>query len=331
MADPTRIVRSYLTLTGLYTLAASIIWGVNTLFLLEAGLTILQVFIVNSIYTGAMALFEIPTGVLADTRGRRASFLLSIGVLAIGTFGYVAAGQIDDNLWLFAVMSVVLGLGFTFYSGAMEAWLVDALDATGFTGKLDDVFARSSMISGAAMFIGSLAGGALGSLDLSIPFLVRVALLLMVFVFAYVTMHDLGFSPKEASLRELPHEMSQIAQASVQYGWQNPSVRLLIMAGFVQSLFMAWGFFAWQPYFLELLGQNAPWVAGVISALISLAMIAGNGLVEWEMNHGGRRTTLLLGAAIVQTIAVIGMGLTTSFWLAVSLYLVAMAMMGVWG
>ena len=36
-----------------------------------------------------MALFEIPTGVLADTRGRRTSFLLSVVVVMLGTLGYV--------------------------------------------------------------------------------------------------------------------------------------------------------------------------------------------------------------------------------------------------
>ena len=190
------IIRTYLILTSIYTLAASIIWGVNTLFLLEAGLTILQVFVVNSVFTGAMAFFEIPTGVLADTRGRRASFLLSIAILLFGTLGYVWAYFIHDNLWLFVVMSVVMGLGFTFYSGAMEAWLVDALNHAGFEGNLDDVFARSSMASGVAMLIGSIAGGAIGSLHLAIPFAVRSALLLIVFIVAYRLMHDLGFQMK---------------------------------------------------------------------------------------------------------------------------------------
>ncbi|MEM7119384.1 MAG: MFS transporter [Chloroflexota bacterium] len=327
----TKIIRDYLTLTGVYTLAASIIWGVSTLFLLDVGLTILQVFFVNSIFTAAMALFEIPTGVLADTRGRRASFLLSIAILFLGTLGYMAAAWLPNNLWLLVLMSVVLGLGYTFYSGAMEAWLVDALQATNYEGELDQVFARSSMVSGAAMLVGSLAGGALGSLDLTVPFMLRVALLGVVFVIAYRSMHDLGFTPHQATLRELPHEMRKLAQASIQYGWQERSVRLLILAGLVQSLFMAWGFFAWQPYFLALLGQDAPWVAGVIAALISVSTMAGNTVVEWAAHRCGRRTTLLLIAAVIQTVAVIGVGVATSFWVAVPLYLLAMGMTGIWG
>jgi len=78
-----QIIKRYIAMASLYTLSASLIWGVNTLFLLGAGLDIFEVFIANSIFTGAMALFEIPTGVLADTRGRRVSFLLSVLVLAL--------------------------------------------------------------------------------------------------------------------------------------------------------------------------------------------------------------------------------------------------------
>ena len=68
------IIRGYFSLTGQYTLSPALVWGVYPIFLLDAGLTILQEFMVNAIFTGAMALFEIPTGVLGDTRGRRLSF-----------------------------------------------------------------------------------------------------------------------------------------------------------------------------------------------------------------------------------------------------------------
>jgi MFS family permease len=71
-----RVRRTYTVLTLLSTLASSFIWGINTLFLLDAGLNNAQAFSVNAFYTLGMFLFEIPTGVIADTRGRRTSYLL---------------------------------------------------------------------------------------------------------------------------------------------------------------------------------------------------------------------------------------------------------------
>src|SRR5918999_4185453 len=153
--DPQRVIRSYLVVHGLFTLSASLIWGVNTLFLLEAGLNIFEVFVANAVFTAAMALFEIPTGVLADTRGRRISFLASESVLLVGTLAYVGVAAINGGVVLFSLASIVLGLGYTFYSGAVEAWLVDALKAVGDEGELDPVFSRGSMVSGAEVGRGS--------------------------------------------------------------------------------------------------------------------------------------------------------------------------------
>jgi hypothetical protein len=80
MLQPTEIAsrqveRTYYLIAGVYTLSASLIWGVNTIFLLGAGLSLMQAFLANGIFTASMAFFEIPTGIVADTRGRRASFL----------------------------------------------------------------------------------------------------------------------------------------------------------------------------------------------------------------------------------------------------------------
>ena len=58
------------------TLAASLIWGINTIFLLDAGLSNLEAFAANAFFTAGMVVFEVPTGIVADTAGRRRSYLL---------------------------------------------------------------------------------------------------------------------------------------------------------------------------------------------------------------------------------------------------------------
>ncbi len=63
------IQRTYLLLTLGNTLAASFIWGINTIFLLDAGLSNLEAFAANAFFTAGMVLFEVPTGIVADTSG----------------------------------------------------------------------------------------------------------------------------------------------------------------------------------------------------------------------------------------------------------------------
>ena len=210
---PAAVLRSYFAISGVYTLSASLIWGVNTLFLLDAGLDIFGVFIAGAAFTAGSVLFEIPTGVVADTVGRRVSFLSSVSMLCVGTLAYVAIPHAEwDPLIPFAIASVFLGLGFSFYSGAVEAWLVDALHASGFDGDLDAVFSRGAMVSGAAMLIGTVGGGLLGQLDLSIPFVARSGLLALAFVLALVGMRDLGFNARPLTLATLRRELASIAE-----------------------------------------------------------------------------------------------------------------------
>jgi MFS family permease len=324
-----RILAGYFTLAGLYTLSAALIWGVNTLFLLAAGLSFLEVFVANAAFSAGMVIFEIPTGVIADTLGRRVSFLLSVSVLGATTLLYVGLAQVEAGVVAFALVSVAMGLGFTFYSGAMEAWLVDALNATGYRGLLDRIFARGQQITGAAMLVGTVGGGLLGQIDLSLPYVVRSALLAAVFVVAYIVMHDVGFTPRRVTAGELPGEVARNARAGVEFGWRQRSLRLLMLAGLVQGGFLMWGFYASQPYLLDLLDSDAIWISGFVAAGVALATIVGNQVVRVASRFCGRRTTLLLAAAAVQSSAAVAMGVTSSFWVALPALLLVMGAMGV--
>jgi MFS family permease len=128
-AGARRVQRVYLVLLLLHTLAASFIWGINTLFLLDAGLTNTQAFAANAFFTAGLVLFEVPTGVVADLRGRRLSYLLGTLTLALSTLLYLLMWRISAPFWAWALASALLGLGFTFLSGAVQSWLVDALTA----------------------------------------------------------------------------------------------------------------------------------------------------------------------------------------------------------
>lgn len=319
--DSKRVIRSYMVISGLFTLSASLIWGINTLFLLDAGLTIFEVFVANAVFTAAMALFEVPTGVVADTRGRRVSFLLSEATIAVGTLAYVGVAAIDGGLLLFCLAGVILGLGYTFYSGAVEAWMVDALKASGYQHELDGVFARGSMVSSVAMIIGTVGGGVLGQVHLSIPYLARVALVLMALGVGFRTMHDIGFTPRTMRLHGIVGEMRKVARTGITYGWQKPAVRLLVIDSFLSWGFFAWAWYAWQPYFLELYGEDAIWVSGLIAALFALAGIAGNALVRRVAKPGRRRTTILIGAAAITTATMVATGAVQTFWVTVPIFL----------
>ena len=329
---PKAIIRAYYWIAGTYTLAASCIWGVNTLFLLWAGLDIFEVFVANTAYTIGTVLFEVPTGVLADTRGRRASFLVGVVVLLVTTLAYVGVAHIGGGIIAFSLVSVLVGLGFTFYSGAVEAWLVDALEATGYDGTLDPIFARSSMVTGAAMVVGTIGGGALGMISLSVPYVVRAAILFVAFVIGWFAMPELGFTPRAMEPSRIPQEMERVVKESFAATRASRPLQYLIWIRLVEWSFLMWAWYAWQPHFLQLWGNpDAVWLAGVLSALMSLSMIAGNGIVDVLTRYRGRRTTLMGWAMAIEIATAVGVGLTSNFWIAVVLFLVMIGTAGVVG
>jgi MFS family permease len=316
------VIRVYLLLTLLATLAASFIWGINTLFLLDAGLSNTEAFAANAFFTAGMVLFEVPTGVIADTWGRRASYLLGAVTLLLSTGLYYVMWVIEAPFWGWAVASAVIGLGFTFFSGAVEAWLVDALNFTGYDGALDPVFAKGQVVSGIAMLTGSVAGGFVAqATSLGVPYILRAVLLGLTFGVAFLFMHDLGFSPERS---EGPiAEVRKVARASVDSGLRNPPVRWLMLAAPFSAGVGIYAFYAMQPYLLELYGDETAYgVAGLAAAVIAGAQIVGGLIVPWVRRLFSRRTNALILATVISAVVLALIGLTSSFVVAVVLLVV---------
>src|SRR5262245_31639157 len=301
-----RIQRIDLTLMLGNTLAASFIWGINTLFLLDAGLSNLEAFAANAFFTAGMVVFEVPTGVVADTWGRRISYLLGTVTLAGATFLYWLLWVTEAPFWSWAVVSMLIGLGFTFFSGAVEAWLVDALHDAGHDGGLEVVLGRGQMISGAAMLGGSVAGGVIAqATSLGVPFLLRVAVLLAMFAVAFRLMHDLGFTPVK-DLGPL-RATREVFDASIEYGLGNRPVRWMMLAAPFASGVGIYTFYALQPFLLELYGDpDAYAVAGLAAAIVAGAQIVGGYAAPKIRALFAKRTTaLILGATASAAILVL--------------------------
>src|SRR6266498_2563293 len=286
--QPRNVQKVYLTLMLFSTLAASFIWGINTLFLLDAGLSATAAFAANACFTAGMVLFEVPTGVVADTWGRRTSYLLGASTLAVSTVLYWVAWRAHAPFWAWAVTSGLLGLGFTFFSGATEAWLVDALRHTGFQGSLEPVFAKAQVVT---------------------------------LVVAYLHMKDWGFAPKPSG-RPLG-EMRQVLRDSLRHGLGNPPVRWMMLSSVFVNGVVIYAAYAIQPYLLDLYGdQRAYGVAGLAAAIFAAAQIAGGTMAPRIRRLFRRRTSALLAGVLLSAGLLALLGVTRNFWVAIAALLV---------
>jgi MFS family permease len=322
MPTPHSIQRIYLTLILGNTLAASFIWGINTIFLLDAGLSNLEAFAANAFFTAGMVIFEVPTGIVADTIGRRASYLLGTVTLAATTLLYVLLWEVEAAFWAWALVSIGLGLGFTFFSGAVEAWLVDALHATGFDGSLEKVFGRGQVVEGVGMLAGSVAGGYIAQVtNLGVPFVLRAIVLGLMFALAFAVMRDIGFEPRRGV--GVARGMARISSESLEYGWRIPAVKWTMLSGPFVAGVGFYAFYALQPYLLELYGDPSAYgIAGLVAAIVAGAQIVGGLTAAWIRRIFARRTSALLAATAASALVLGLMGVFENLYAAIALIVV---------
>ncbi len=317
-----RVQTIYLVLTLLHTLAASLIWGINTLFLLDAGLSNTQAFTANAFFTAGLVLFEVPTGVIADTRGRRTSYLVGTVTLAITTLLYLLLWKTSAPFWAWALTSVFLGLGFTFFSGAVQAWLVDALTDSGYfreQGTLDKVLGRGEIAEGVAMLAGSVAGGVIAqATNLGVPYVIRAGVLVLSFSVAFVVMRDVGFTPARG--KSTRDEIRTVVRGALTHGLANRPVRWMMLGAPFTDGVSIYAFYAMQPYLLQLWGDDRAYgIAGLAAAIVAGAQIAGGMLVPYLGRAFSRRTSVVIAGTMLSTAVLLAIGLFPHFWTAIVL------------
>lgn len=314
-----RIRDTYLILSLLISLPTALIIGVNTLFLLDGGLSNVEAFAANALYTLGLVLFEIPTGMVADTWGRRTSYLIGAAVQLVGNLLYVYMWYVDGPFWGWGIASVMLGFGYCFFSGALEAWLVDAMKASGHDGDLDSIFARRQIVDGVAMMTGTVAGGFIAQASvLGAPYLARAGIQVVALVAAFLIMKEIGFTP-ERGVRLVP-QVKKLAAASWEHGLRHRPIRWVVLAGPFGAGTGIFAFYAAQPYLLQLYGDvQSIGIAGIAAAGISGTQILGGLLVPLVRRRVRRRTYILLATALMTAASLVLMGLIQSFFVVVGL------------
>lgn len=314
----------YLVLTLFNTLATSFIWGINTIFLLDAGLSNAEAFLANAFFTIGQVIFEVPTGIVADLKGRRTSYILGTLTLAASTLLYFGAWMIHAPFWAWAISSILLGLGFTFFSGATEAWLVDAMTYADYKGEMESLFAKGQAVSGIAMLTGSVAGGFIAQFtDLGVPYILRAAFLMIDFGIAVFFMRDWGFTPEKST--GLSKDVRTLFGISVDLGLRKPAVRWIMLGAPFASGVGFYVFYALQPHLLNLFGdQKAYSIGGLMAALFALTQIVGGLGAPYIRKLFKLRTTALLLGEILSVSGLLLLGIANNFWLAVGI-------IAVWG
>jgi predicted MFS family arabinose efflux permease len=164
---------------------------------------------------------------------------------------------------------------------------------------------------------GTPLGGVVAQVtDLGVPFLLRAGVLVVMFVFAFFVMKDLGFTP-DHSMGPLKATRNVLTQ-SIEHGLKKRSVRFMILSAPFASGVGIYAFYALQPYLLELYGDPSAYsIAGLAAAVLSLAQVAGGLLAPRVRTLFARRTTTVIAASVTSIVVLVALGLNSLFWLAI--------------
>lgn len=162
-------IRRYYVYTALFQLLTWLGVAIWVVYLQQRrGLSLTQITLVETVFWLARALGEIPTGVVADTVGRKTSLAIGVGLQSAGMLLY----GIAPTFPLFMVANITWGVAATFLSGAQEALLYESLKLDGRENEYIKITGRAAAIGRAMMAVGSVVGGLLGAIDLVLPFIV---------------------------------------------------------------------------------------------------------------------------------------------------------------
>ena len=173
----------YLIHIASFELFASVVWTVNLVYQVErVGLSPFQIVLVGTALELSYFLFEVPTGIVADVYSRRLSVI--IGIFLLGS-GFIVMGAVPE-FWVLLLSQVICGIGFTFLSGAEEAWIADEIGEE----RAGHAYVRGAQVGRVGSLVGIPIAIVLGSVDLALPIVVAM---LALGGFLILAMSEVGF------------------------------------------------------------------------------------------------------------------------------------------
>jgi DHA3 family tetracycline resistance protein-like MFS transporter len=165
-----------------------LMWTVAAYFFVtELGMSPLQLVLVGTAMELAVFVFEVPTGIIADMRSRRLSVV--IGQLVMG-LAIILVGA-ATGAWIVIVAWALWGFGYTFTSGAHDAWLADEVGEA----RLNRIYLRGAQIGRISTLVGIVASIALALVDLRLPILLAGVGTVALGIFHALCMPETGFRP----------------------------------------------------------------------------------------------------------------------------------------
>ena len=260
---------TYLFIKGSFALFFTLWSTVAPVYRIEVvDLDPLRLVLLGTALEVAVFVFEVPTGVFADTFGRRRSVI--VGCVLMGS-GFALEGAIPRFAAVLAAQAV-WGVGYTFISGALEAWIADEAPDR----DLGRMYIRGEQADYLGSFLGIPGGVLLGLVALNLPLLAGGALTVALGLALILAMPERNFRPSPREGRSSVGHAAATARGGLRLVRSRPILLILLAAALFTGMSEE-GFDRLNPkQFLDVVGLPA---IGGLEPVVWFGAIGAGGLV----------------------------------------------------
>lgn len=254
---------------------------VVVLFYNDNGLQMQEIFILKGIYSLGIVAMELPSGWMADVWGRRKTlFLGSI----LGAAGFLVYAFSHQFFW-FVIAEIILGVGYSFVSGADSAMLYDTLKEK---GKERDYARQEGRITSAGNIAEALAGivgGILAGITLRTPFYFQFGVAAMAIPAAFML-----WEPYREQRADIRHPLKFLRAVRTTLLTNRSLLPILMFSSVTGTATLTFAWFV-QPY-LQAIRLPVEWF-GLVWALLNLSVAVSSAFAYRIEERFGRRSGVL--------------------------------------
>lgn len=308
-----QVVAIYLTFSGLFTFALAFFFATYAPFLVEKGMNLWQINVINSFFMLFIILAEMPTGSFADRFGRHHSITISCFLFMISFLVY----YFSKSFWLFILAEVIGAIAQTFISGAAEAWLVDSLKARGEFHLKEKVFRRELNSKAVGTMFGCVFGSWLGDINLSWPWLATAFFMFIAGIFSLIFIKE---NYRNETGEKVKLGLNHQIKEACHYGLKNKELLYVmsfgaIIACSVQALNMQW------PLVFKNSFNFSSSYLGYLFVFISVSVALGGKFSKRFKNWFKNDKLLLVIPQLVTAIAIIVVSRVNGVFMVTSVFL----------
>lgn len=188
MVNKLSAYKTYLLFSAITAMCFSLVATVMMVYHIEiVHLNPLQLILVGTTLELACFIFEIPTAIVADVYSRKLSIVIG-GVLT--GVGFILEGSISSFVFVL-VAQIVWGLGSTFISGSLEAWIAEEEK----NKDLDEIYIKGAQAGQIGAFIGIVLSTVIANFSVRLPIIVSGVLFIILALFLWLYMPENNFKP----------------------------------------------------------------------------------------------------------------------------------------